>query len=251
MRSDGDAPPEPSLQVQVYRQILRAIVGLELAPGERLIESRLAAQFGVSRLPVREALHRLERERLVVVRPHRGASVAPLTAHDAVEIFTLRITLEALAARLAAENAGGPEIRAMEATIAATAAEIAAGRPDALFESGAVFHAQVVAASGNRLLAAVLEPIGHHVARLRTLQARSAPEAIIEQGQAAHLAIWRAIARRRGDLAARLMETHITLARDRVLPQLPWPGSVRPAAPPADRSVPWAEGWQRWDAAGD
>ncbi len=214
------APAKASLQAQVYGHLLGAIIRLELAPGERLVESHLAAQLGVSRLPIREALHRLERERLVMIRPHRGAVVAPLTARNADEVYALRIALETLAARLAAENASGAEIRAMEAAIADAAPAIAAGRYQAVYESGAVFHAQVVAASENRMLAAVLEMIEHHIARLRTLQARSTSQTIAEQAQESHLAIYHAIAQRRSDLAARLMEEHVTQARDRIIPLL-------------------------------
>jgi DNA-binding GntR family transcriptional regulator len=205
--------------------VLRAIINLDLAPGERLVEGRLAGQLGVSRLPVREALHRLERERLVIFRPRRSAIVAPLTAHDADEIYTLRITLEGLAARLAAENASGAQIRAMEATVANAAPEIAAGRLQALFESGAALHAQIVVASGNRMLAAVLETIGHHVARLRAVQLRSAHFPIVEYAQRSHMEIYQAIARRDGALAQQLMEEHVTRARDRIVPLLPTPSA--------------------------
>lgn len=219
-----------SLQAQVYRHLLEAIIRLDLAPGERLVENRLASRLGVSRLPVREALRQLEREQLVIVRPRRGAVVAPLTARDAAEIYTLRITLETLAARLAAENSGGDQIRAMEATIAAADLEIAASRYEAFFMAGARFHAQVVAASGNRKLMAVFETISHHVARLRTIQARSAPQTIVESAHATHQAICRAIASRQADRAARLMEEHIVIARDRIVPLLAPESAAMPEA---------------------
>src|SRR6185437_3746677 len=120
-------------QARVYQQILDGIVSLRFAPGARLIENSLAVDLGVSRLPVREALRQLEREQLVVIHPNRGASVAALTPRDADEIYTLRIALEALAARLAAENAGGEQIRAMDATLN-EAAELVAADRDRFYE---------------------------------------------------------------------------------------------------------------------
>lgn len=205
------------LQTQVYQAILEGIISLRLAPGTRLVENRLALQLGVSRLPVREALRQLEREQLVVVNPRRGASVASLTARDADEVYTLRITLEPLAARLAAENAGGEAIRAMERTLADQAAQRDPSQREAHYRSGARFHTQIVAASGNRKLEVMLGVISYHVARLRTVQARSAAPALLSSAIQGHSAIWQAISRRQSDLAGELMEEHVRLARDRIV----------------------------------
>jgi len=80
-------------------------------PGERLTETALATRLRVSRATVRAALHQLTTERLVHQIPYTGWEVARLTAHDAWELYTLRSSLEALAARLAAER-GGAEVKA-------------------------------------------------------------------------------------------------------------------------------------------
>ena len=204
------------LQARVYQQILDGIVSLRFTPSARLIENSLAGELGVSRLPVREALRQLEREQLVVLHPNRGASVAPLTARDADEIYTLRITLDALAARLAAENTGGEQIRAMEATLD-TAAMLAATDRDRFYELNSRFHAQIVAASGNEKLVVMLRVIGHHVARLRTVQARASRPDTREATDRGHRAICQAIARRQVRHAERLMERHVSGARARIV----------------------------------
>ncbi len=204
------------LQARVYQQILDGIISLRLAPGTRLIENSLATELNVSRLPVREALRQLEREQLVVIHPNRGASVATMTARDADEIYTLRITLEALAARLAAENAGGEQIRAMEVTLDEAAGMTASNR-ERFYELGSRFHAQIVAASGNEKLVVMLRVIGHHVARLRTIQAQVSRPETREATERGHRAIFHAIARRQARHAERLMEQHVSGARDRIV----------------------------------
>lgn len=220
VRSPGDSLADHPLQTQVYQRLLKAIISLDLLPEERLVESTLAAQLGVSRLPVREALRQLEREQLVVISHRRGARVAPLTGRGAAEIYTLRISLESLAAGLAAENAGGGQVRAMEATLEAAAQAIALDDRGEIAAQSARFHAAVVAASDNRMLAIVLQTIGHHVARLRTIQALSAQTSTAENALQGHRAIYQAIAKRQARRAERLMAEHIRIALDRIVPLL-------------------------------
>src|SRR5437763_12623333 len=80
----------------------RAIVLGDLAPGTHLKEPLLAQRFGVSRLPVREAIARLEREGLVRVEPRRGAFVVGITDHGVGDIYECRLLLESYAIRRAA-----------------------------------------------------------------------------------------------------------------------------------------------------
>ena len=89
----------------IYAHLREAIVSGELKPGERLILRQIAETVGVSEIPVREAMKRLEAEGLVQLRPHAGAIVTRLERSDLVEIFACRLVNEALAARLAAEHA--------------------------------------------------------------------------------------------------------------------------------------------------
>lgn len=74
------------------------------APGQRLVESDLTQQFGISRGPLREAMGRLAGDDLVVIEPHRGVSVRKMTSQDLHELYDVRQTVESLAARLAAAN---------------------------------------------------------------------------------------------------------------------------------------------------
>lgn len=86
-------------------RIRETIVAGRFAPGERLGEERLAQLLGVSRGPVREALALLEREGLVDLRPHQGATVARLSARDLEETYGVRLVIEQLAAAYASRCA--------------------------------------------------------------------------------------------------------------------------------------------------
>jgi DNA-binding GntR family transcriptional regulator len=85
-----------------YDAIRDAILGGRYAPGQRLVTEDLARELGVSRMPVREALHRLQVAGLVSITPHRGAIVSHLSEAEVAEIFHIRAVLEGLATRLAA-----------------------------------------------------------------------------------------------------------------------------------------------------
>jgi DNA-binding GntR family transcriptional regulator len=103
-----DAAPDSHLQIKevVYRRLVRAIVELELEPGQQLRERQLAEQMGVSKTPIREALVRLEKEGLVTVAPYRGAIVRGYSHGDIREIYELRELLEGFCARRAAMQIG-------------------------------------------------------------------------------------------------------------------------------------------------
>ncbi|MCP1675668.1 DNA-binding GntR family transcriptional regulator [Natronocella acetinitrilica] len=93
-----------SLRETITNEIRKAILSGRYKPGERLVEDRLAEEFGVSRNPVREAMRVLEIEGLLEVAPRRGATVAKFTLEEAKEAIELRSSLEGLSARLAARR---------------------------------------------------------------------------------------------------------------------------------------------------
>jgi DNA-binding GntR family transcriptional regulator len=93
-----------TLHTRIANHVREAIVRGELRPGERLRTEEIARQFGISRIPVREALHSLVAEGFVTLSPQRGAFVADLAVEDIEEIYLLRCLLEPVAARLAVAN---------------------------------------------------------------------------------------------------------------------------------------------------
>ena len=108
-----------SLADDVVERLRDAIFHGSFKPGEALREEQLAAMLDVSRGPVREALVQLEREGLVIVRRHRGATVARLSRSDLEDVYTLRLALERLAIQRATRYATDQDFAAMEAVLAA------------------------------------------------------------------------------------------------------------------------------------
>jgi DNA-binding GntR family transcriptional regulator len=130
----------------------QAILSGRYAPGERLIEDRLAAEYGGSRVPVREALKTLAGEGLVELKPHRGACVADLAAGEVEELIEVRATLEGLNARLAARRRD-PEILALLRAVLSRGNEAAAhGTPAELAALNREFHELLARAGSSRIL---------------------------------------------------------------------------------------------------
>src|ERR1700726_3072145 len=97
------------LRQSVYDALIELIVGGELPPGQHMVETDLARQLGVSRQPIREALHRMEAEGWVDLRPSQGAFVHVPTEQEVDELLNVRALLEAETARLAGASAPGPD----------------------------------------------------------------------------------------------------------------------------------------------
>lgn len=100
-----EADDNVSLREAVYQTLRRAILTNMFQPGERLMEMKLASQLGVSRTPVREAIHLLEKESLVRQEPHRGVVVAGITLKQLRDVLEVRSMLEELAVQLACRRA--------------------------------------------------------------------------------------------------------------------------------------------------
>jgi DNA-binding GntR family transcriptional regulator len=131
------------------------ILSGRLIAGERLVEEAIAKQYGVSRVPVREALTRLQSEGFVTIVRYRGATVSETLVQDSQELLQIRRGLEILAAQLAAENRGG--------TVADELAAIAEDKSDSHRTDGPSFHELVATASGNRQLAEMLAGVNRRV----------------------------------------------------------------------------------------
>ena len=191
-----------------------AILTGRYAPGTRLVQDDLAEAFGMSRIPLREALRRLEGEGLVVISPNRGAIVRPLAPKDVVDLYDLRLALEALALRRAAERYA--DLRAStKARHAQALAAIAARNLTALFRLDRDFHADIAAASDNPHLVAALGAQWSQIMRVMHayFQAGDYPADTWDD----HEAIADAVAHGEADLAVARMTAHLSGSRDRIL----------------------------------
>ena len=100
--------------MQFYEQLKQMIFDGQFQPGERINETQLAKQFGVSRSPVREAMRLLEKDELLIADHRSGYSVYTLTERDVEELYQVRMALETLAVKLACKEATDREIDDIE-----------------------------------------------------------------------------------------------------------------------------------------
>jgi DNA-binding GntR family transcriptional regulator len=140
----------------VSEQIRGRILDGTLKPGERLVEDRLSAELGVSRVPVREALRGLSVEGLVTLLPRRGATVVEITPETVAELVEVRALLEGLNAKLAAQRHDPGIVAALEDTLARGNAAAKNGTAEELARLNAEFHERLAAASRNSVLSDVM-----------------------------------------------------------------------------------------------
>ncbi len=158
--------PRTSLREKVYDTLLQAIVAGELAAGERLRDEELAAELGVSRTPVREALQRLEDEGLVQTFPGALTRVTPLDVRDASDVAPVVAALYAVATRAAVPRMTGDEIGELRRASEAVRAAYRTGGLEETLTANEAFHESFVIVAGNE---ALRRTIDRQMARLRRL----------------------------------------------------------------------------------
>jgi len=158
------------LRDNVYESLRDAIVNGTLAPGERLKDPQLEEWLGVSRTPIREALLRLERAGLVITQPGKATTVAPYDLASTISAQQVTAAMHELAARLAVPGITPGQIDAMSVANAAFSSALDAVDVEAALDADDAFHAVFVRASGNPMIAEVLEqttPMLRRVERMR------------------------------------------------------------------------------------
>jgi DNA-binding GntR family transcriptional regulator len=199
---------------KAYQLLRRQIVTMQIPPGSVLDERTMAAQLSIGRTPLREALARLVEQKLVITFRHRNSQVAPLELSDVTYIHELRVPLESLAARLAAQRATERDLEAIQNVLAQY--EVIALRQDyqAAVEIDHAFHDACAQASHNPYLIDAISRLNSHSQRLWfiSLKTAGAMGQIVES----HCQIYKAIAQHDPDEAERLMHEHVNNFRERV-----------------------------------
>lgn len=153
---------------KIYEKLRRKILQFELYPGTRITESELAADFKVSRTPVRAALQRLAVEGHVIIQPKQGCFVRAVDIERISEYYDVRVHLEAAAVELACEYMSDDDLDALEDiwNPANVKKSINVDEVKALEEA---FHVNIALASGNTVLQEYLEDVNNHIRILRRL----------------------------------------------------------------------------------
>jgi len=193
------------LRDQIKDVLLQRILDGEYSPGQRIVEIRVAEEFGVSQAPVREALRELEILRLVVSEPFRGARVRDVSAEEIAEAYPVRAALEELAAKLAAERLAGAA-GGLAAELDAMRAAAADGDLHRFVRHDVGFHRIFVDASANQTLVGLWEAL--HVDLRTRLTLIQRLEDLAEVAES-HVPIMEALDAGDAERAGRVVREHI------------------------------------------
>jgi DNA-binding GntR family transcriptional regulator len=201
--------PAP-LREAVYDALVEMIITAELQPGQHLVENDLAAQLGVSRQPVREALQRMQTEGWVDLRPALGAFVHEPTEDEADQLLAARTLLEAESARLAAEHVTPEQVERLWELHRSGEAALAADDQEGLVAANALLHSHIVSMSRNKVLADLIGSVDRRVRWYYLPIARSRGKAAWDE----HAELIEAIADGNGDRSGDLMRRHTERTRE-------------------------------------
>ena len=204
--------------LEVYVELEEEILSGALARGTALGEIALSSRLGVSRTPIRSAIHRLAEEGLVETVANKGAIVVGITKEDLVDIYRIRVRLEGLASAIAAEKISDEGIRTLRESLELSEFymnRIDSGDTDRLKELDSTFHETIYKATDNRLLCKTLSEL-HRKVKIYRKRSLSVPGrlkcSILE-----HREILEAIEARNATEADRLTSLHIERALENLI----------------------------------
>lgn len=204
-----------SLEERVYAALEEQILTGKLKTGEQLREQALSEKLGVSRTPIRSALHRLAEEGLVKISANRGATVLGVTAEDVRDIYLIRERLEGLASRLAADRINDEDKAALISSVELAEFYIARNDTEHLREQDTEFHRIIYNASGNRLLCKILSDLHRNIKTYR--KAALLVEGRIEKSVSEHREILESILSGDADAADALTSRHIQSSMQNII----------------------------------
>ena len=207
-----------SIADQIFEQLERDILSGRYQKGEVLSELSLAKQLGVSRTPVREAIRRLEQEK-ILEESSRGLTVVGISHEDMLDMYEIRLQIEGLSARRAAERISNEELAAMRETLELQRFYV---EKDGENNSAQIknldsqFHEQLYQASGSKAYCDTLISLHKKITKFRMASVSKHSRAM--QSLAEHEAIYEALAARDAEKAAEAATMHTLHARDRIAP---------------------------------
>lgn len=216
--AEGKSTP---LAETVLSELLQRIYDGRLAQGVAINEAAIAEEFGVSRGPVREAVRRLQGLQLITREPYVKSRVVTLTQQGAQELFEMRLALEGMACRLAAERMGDDEIADLIRELEQDRQRTLSGKGRSK-DAPKVFdlHERIVRGSRNSRIIDALCGDLYHLLRMYRRQSGAVPERK-DQAYAEHWQIVRALRARDGELAESLMRSHVGRASAHLFDKLP------------------------------
>ena len=198
-----------SLADQVFEHLENDILSGKYSRGESLTESKLSAELGVSRTPIREALRRLEQEHLIEESP-KGMVVVGISEKDLEDIFMIRSALEGKAAALAAKTHTDEQLATIREALEFQEFYLEKHDPDRIKSMDSLFHETIFKMSGSSTFYDVLVPLHKKILKYRRASVSNTSRAAASVAE--HRAIYEAIAKRDSNLAEELIIEHLNNA---------------------------------------
>ena len=208
-------PSRKSLGQHVFENLKQAIVRGDIPSEERLVESVIADALDISRTPVREAIHKLEREGFLKKLPRGGFTVVSLTREDIEETFGIRCVLESYAARLATIKHQKEELVALEKKVDEYRKYLSQGKLDILPKINTEFHDLLYALSRSPKLVKMISALSDQIYRFRQIILRD--QKMAEVSHKDHSQMLDAIRKRNADSVEKLVKAHILRGQKAVL----------------------------------
>jgi DNA-binding GntR family transcriptional regulator len=204
-----------SLREEVYDSLRRSILHGKLKAGQRLIEEQLAHQIGISRTPVREAFHKLEKDDLVTRLPKGGFAVREFTKADVEEIFGIRCALESYAAYLATIHMTSDKISALEKKLEELQKALEGGDTNKVVQLNTEFHNLLYKACKSKKLADMINTYTDYFYRYRA--AFPINEDNFKYTVEDHKGMLEAMKKKNPRLVEKLVRTHLEKTKELVL----------------------------------
>jgi GntR family transcriptional regulator, rspAB operon transcriptional repressor len=202
----------PSVADQVFDELRRQILTLEVAPGTKLSEVDVATQMGVSRQPVRDAFYRLSKLGFLLIRPQRATTVTLISESAVMQARFVRTALEIETMRSAVDRLGATDFAALDALIEAQRVAMEAGDKPLFHALDDQFHMEICDRAGVGFVWDLVADRKAHTDRVRMLSLAFASRLAWED----HLAIMAALKARDAEAASNAVRTHLSRIRDQI-----------------------------------
>ena len=204
-----------TLEEEVYLKLEEEILGGKYKKGDALTEISLSERLGVSRTPVRGALHSLAEEGLVEIVPNKGAVVVGVTVDDLIDTYRIRMRLEGLASSMAAKSATDADKERLREAVELAEYYMQKNDTEHLKELDTEFHSIIYKASGNRMLSKILSELHRNIKTYRKLSLTVPGR--LEHTAEEHREIFEAILAGDAELADKLTTVHIGRAMENMV----------------------------------
>jgi len=207
-----------SLREEVYQSLKKSILHGKLKARQRLIEEQLADRVGISRTPIREAFHKLERDELVTRLPKGGFAVREFTKEDVEEIFGIRSALESYAAYLATFHIGSDKISLLEKKLKESEDALEKGNDGKVVQLHTEFHDLLYQSCQSKKLVEMINTFRDYFYRYRSALLHI--ENAIRTSNEDHRRMLEAMKKKKPRLAERLVRKHLERGKDLVLREI-------------------------------